>query len=210
MRGFAAELAAAGDEPVLVRGEGAAFSAGLDLDALDRGALHELLAVMDEAAGALFLHPGPTVACINGHAVAGGCLLALCCDHRVAQDDPGLRVGMTGLALGLLYPPIVLEILRYRLPSHTLDRVLLGAERFSAREALELGLVDEVAPNPLESARARLGRLASYPRGSYAQTKRLLREGALRLDRAERERRLEETARAWDPDSIRARLRRGL
>jgi enoyl-CoA hydratase/carnithine racemase len=204
LRRFAAELEEAGDEPVLVRGDGDAFSAGLDLDALG-GDLRELLDATEEAAGALFLHPGPTVACINGHAIAGGCLLALACDHRVLKDDPSVRVGMTALALGLVYPPLVLEVLRYRLPSHALDRVLLGAERFAPNDALALGLVDELAADPLAVARERLTRLASHPRAAYAHTKRALRQHAIAVDEAERQFLLDAAAQAWDPVAARAR-----
>ena len=162
---------------------------------------------MEEAASALFLHPAPTVACINGHAIAGGCLLALACDHRVLSDRADVKVGMTALALGLVYPPIVLEVLRYRVPSASLERVLLGAERFGPSEALALGLVDELATDPLAIARARLQRLADHPRAAYAHTKRALRAGAIAMDPAERRLRLEEATRAWDPEAVRARLR---
>lgn len=207
LRRFAAELEEAGDEPVLIRGEGRAFSAGLDLSALGDDVL-PLLDAIDEAAGALFLHPGPTVACINGHAIAGGCLLALACDHRVADADPKLRMGMTALSLGLVYPPIALAILRYRLPSHTIERVLLGAERFGPEEALALGVVDEVASDPLTVARERLARLADHPRAAYTHTKRALRQRAVAIDETERQYLLDEAARAWDPDAVRARMKR--
>lgn len=204
LRRFAAELEEAGDEPVLVRGEGTAFSAGLDLDALG-GDLRELLDATEEAAGALFLHPGPTVACVNGHAIAGGCLLALACDHRVVARDPSLRMGMTALSLGLVYPPIVLEILRYRLPNHALDRVLLGADRFDPERALALGLVDEVADDVEAVARERLRRLADHPRAAYGHVKRALRQRAIAVDETERQFLLDAAAQAWDPEALRRR-----
>lgn len=207
LRRLAGELEEAGDAPILIRGEGRAFSAGLDLDALG-GDLVAVLDAMEEAAGALFLHPAPTVACVNGHAIAGGCLLALACDHRVAADDETVHIGMTALALGLVYPPLVLEILRYRLPSHTMERVLLGADRFTPREALALGLVDELAPDPLAAARDRLATLANHPRAAYAHTKRALRQRAVAMDETERQYLLEQAASAWSPEAIRARLKR--
>lgn len=206
LRLFIDALDEAGDDALLIRGEGSAFSAGLDLDALE-GNVQELLGLMEEAAGRLFLHPGPTVACVNGHAIAGGCLLALACDHRVLSDASGVKVGMTALGLGLVYPPVVLAVLRYRVPAHSLERVLLGADRFGPPEALSLGLVDELAADPLTVARARLERLASHPRAAYAYTKRALRAPALAIDEAERQLRLEEATRAWSPDEVRARRR---
>ncbi len=207
LKAFTDEVRAAKDEPLLIRGEGEAFSAGLDLDALS-GDLRELLEAMEASAAALFLHPAPTVACVNGHAIAGGCLLAIACDHRVVADTPKLRMGMTALSLGLSYPPIVLGILRHRLPPHTIERVLLGASRFGPEEAVSLGVVDELTANPLAVARARLTQLAEHPRAAYARTKRALREPAIAMDEAERQRLVEETVRAWDPEAVRARLRR--
>lgn len=207
LRRFVDELDEAGDEPILIRGEGNAFSAGLDLDALESD-VQDLLGAMEEAAGRLFLHPGPAVACINGHAIAGGCLIALACDHRVLADAPEVRVGMSALSLGLVYPPIVLEVLRHALPPRSLERVLLGAERFGPREALSLGLVDELATDPLTVARERLERLASHPRAAYTYTKRALRTPALVMDEADRQLRLEEAARAWNPEAIRVRRRK--
>lgn len=201
------DIASAGDEPLLIRGEGRAFSAGLDLDALS-GDLRALIDAMERSAAALFLHPAPTVACVNGHAIAGGCLLAIACDHRVVGSDPSIRLGMTALSLGLVYPPIVLAILRHRLPPHTIERVLLGADRFGPEDALALGVVDEIASDPSTVARERLARLADHPRAAYAQTKRALRQHALAIDERERQLLLEETASSWDPDAVRARLRR--
>ncbi len=206
LRAFIDELAQAGDEPLLLYGQGSAFSAGLDLDALG-GDLVELLEAMENAVRALFLHPAPTVACINGHAVAGGCLLAIACDHRVVSSDPELRMGMTAVALGLVYPPIVLEVLRHRLPSHTVERVLLGAKRFGPAEALSLGVVDEIADDVFAVARERLQELAAHPRAPYAYTKRALRQHALAMDATERQLRLDEAARAWNPEAVRARRR---
>lgn len=205
---FVAELKDAQDDAILIRGEGNAFSAGLDLDALASGALRPMLDAMEDTIRSLFLHPAPTVACVNGHAIAGGCLLAIACDHRVVADDTKLRMGMTAVSLGLVYPPTVLEVLRYRLPAHALDRVLLGAERFSPTEALALGMVDEIAGDVHAIARERLARLESFPREPYAHTKRALRRRALLIDDAERRALVEEAAHAWDPEVVRSRMKR--
>jgi enoyl-CoA hydratase len=198
---FREELASARDEAILIRGEGTAFSAGLDLDALS-GSLGSMLDAMEDVIRSLFLHPAPTVACVNGHAIAGGCLLAIACDYRVVSSDPKLKMGMTAVSIGLVYPPTVLEVLRYRLPSHALDRVLLCAERFSPSQALALGMVDEIADDVHAVARAHGARLEAFPREPYAHTKRALRRRAISMDEAERRALLEEAAHAWDPSRL--------
>lgn len=188
-----AKLDAAGEEPILVTGEGVAFSAGLDLVELstsDGEGVATLLAVMGRVCNKLFVHPAPTLALVNGHAVAGGCLLAQCCDLRIATNHPKARIGMTGLALGLTYPPFVFEIFRKRVPAHHLETIMLGAKRYAPPDALRLGLIDEVfephevRARALESFEERL----ALPRQAYANNKLLFRSTEkLRSDFFERE-----------------------
>lgn len=83
-----AELRAANGRPVFVTGAAGAFPAGLNLRevaALDRAGMARFLGLLDDLVDALYAYAGPKVACINGH--AGGCVVALCCDYRVAVDD---------------------------------------------------------------------------------------------------------------------------
>lgn len=187
------DLDAANDEPILITGDGNAFSAGLDLDALAAATVDstsELLLRLERIVQKLFLHPAPTLALVNGHAVAGGCLLVQCCDLRIGADVPTLRIGMTGVAIGLVYPPFVTAVFRQRVPVPHVETVLLGAERYAPQAAMALGLLDAVAPAHTlrEIARTKLEARAKLPALSYAETKRALREPALASCHAERER----------------------
>ena len=83
------DLYAAKGEPLLVRGEGPCFSAGLNLKeiaTLDADQMEKFLALLDTLVVGLLEHAGPVVACINGHAIAGGCVIALACDLRVCTS----------------------------------------------------------------------------------------------------------------------------
>lgn len=185
MEDVIAQLSRAGDRPVLVTGAGGAFSAGLNLKevaALDAVGMECFLGLLDRMIDALFSYPGPTVACVNGHAIAGGCVVALCCDLRIAVDDPGVRIGLNEVALGLEFPPKILRLAEHRLPRHTIARVLLEAGLYPPREACALGLVDTVAADAADTAAAALARLAAHPRAVYAATKATTRRGALALD----------------------------
>ena len=108
MESVIARLRDAAGEPVLVTGAGDAFSAGLNLKevaALDRHAGERFLGVLEDMVEALFTYPGPMVAAVNGHAIAGGCVVALAAEHRVLASAPQIRIGMNEVALGLEYPP---------------------------------------------------------------------------------------------------------
>ena len=174
--------------PLLLRGAGKAFSAGLDLDAVIADGPAEISAAIEAAAEALFLHPAPTVAAIDGHAIAGGCLIAQCCDVRVIGRDERIKMGMPGVALGINYPPMLLAILRYRVPAGALEQVLLGADNHPPQTALTLGLVDELVDDAVSEGTRRLAHLASLPEAAYAETKRALRQPVATISLQDRER----------------------
>jgi enoyl-CoA hydratase len=135
--------------PVVLTGNGRVFSAGVDLRrvlAEDADYAAALLAALSAGFQAVFDHPGPTVAAIDGSAIAGGCMFALACDVRFMS---GGRIGLTELAVGVPFPVAGLEIARYVL-GDAARRVILRGESFDPQEALELGLIDEhVAPEAL-------------------------------------------------------------
>ena len=198
LRSLGEALEASPNDPILLYGEGDAFSAGLDLRALSDVDPSELTAVLERMLRLLFLHPAPVVAAVNGHAVAGGCLVAQACDLRIGKSDPSIKIGMTGVAIGIHYPPAVMRVLQHRLPKRSIEQVILGAERHAPERALALGLLDELADDPIATGRERLARLAKLPRAAYASAKLALRAHALREDPDERRRYEEATSGAWD------------
>jgi enoyl-CoA hydratase/carnithine racemase len=204
------DIDAAGTEPILITGEGGAFSAGLDLDALTAATpktIFELLRRLERIVQKLFLHPAPTLALVNGHAVAGGCLLVQCCDLRIATNDPSTRIGMTGVAIGLIYPPFVTAVFKQKVPTPHVETVLLGAERYAPDSALALGLLDAIAPVDTlrDFARTKLEARAKLPAHAYAATKRALREHALASCSTERERFERDVLPSWTHALLRTR-----
>jgi enoyl-CoA hydratase/carnithine racemase len=175
-----AQLQAAGGEPLLVRGADGtgAFSAGLDLrevTSLSPGQMGEFIRLLENVFTTLYLHPAPTVALVNGHAIAGGCVLALCCDHRIAPPDASLKIGLNETAIGVVFPPRTLAIVRSRLPPRYQDELLLGGGLYAPEPAKSRGLIDEIAENALDAAQKKLAALAANPRAAYTMVKRDLR-----------------------------------
>jgi len=212
MRRLLDALRSAAGAPLLLRGAGDAFCAGLNLRemaGLDAAGMRGFLALLEEMVQALYQYPGPTVAAVNGHAIAGGCVLALGCDWRVMSAAPGARVGLNEVAIGARFPPFTWAMVRARVPAASLERVVLGAQLVDPRSALGLGLVDEIADDPLAVARERLAVLAGHPREAYAVAKRGIRgalaPGAEALARWERE-----DLAAWTAPEFRALIERQL
>lgn len=203
------EIRKAGTRAVLVRGAGDSFSAGLDLKevadlATSASAMLGFLHELEKTMVAWYSHPAPVVACVNGHAIAGGCVLALCCDIRIAQSSAKTKIGLNEVALGVEFPPHTLQICRDRVPPRSRERVFLAAELFDVPTALAQGLVDEVSEDALARARQRANELADLPRRAYAVTKRAIR--ASLVSPAEQDRQLREALDAWTSEDVRARI----
>ena len=189
MRSVLQQIGRAAGRPLLVVGAGDTFSAGLNLKevaAADTASMAAYLGLLDDLVDALFDHPAPVAAAVNGHAIAGGCVVALCADFRVALDDPLVRIGLNEVALGLEFPPKILRLARHRLAPPAQQRVLLEAGLYDPRTALGLGFVDEVSRDPVASARAWLDGVVRHPAEIFAATKRSLRGGVLALADADR------------------------
>jgi enoyl-CoA hydratase len=208
MRFLLEQIGQAGGRPILLTGTGDAFSAGLDLTeiaSLDATGMESYLRLLDTLMATLFAYPAPTVAHVNGHAIAGGCILALCCDHRVAPDVPSMRIGLNEVALGLRFPPKLLTIVRRRVAPPAIERVVLGADLFDPRAALGLGLLDEIEDDARAAAERHLSMLESYPAIAYAAAKSELR-GALEVSVGEDQRFMEEVLPSWTTADLKTRV----
>lgn len=206
-----AELDAAGGEPVRLTGAGDAFCAGLDLKevaSLDAGAMQGFLEKLERVCAKLFDYPGPTVAWVNGHAIAGGAILALCCDVRVASNVAKARIGLNEVAIGLRFPPGILRIVRARLAPAQAAEAILGAALHDPQNARRVGLVDEVVALVEADAhtRHRLEALAAHPSAAYAASKQDLGRGVTSVPDAERKRFLDEVLPTWTDEGTRTRI----
>ncbi|UCC73871.1 MAG: enoyl-CoA hydratase/isomerase family protein [Gemmatimonadota bacterium] len=142
---------------VVLTGSGSSFSAGLDLwRILDGGEpyVRRLLAAFRRGIARLFTFPRPVVAAVNGHAIAGGCVLASCCDYRIVAAGKG-KIGFPGLRVRMPYPALAVEILGFAAPLVQLEDLLYGGVLYSPSQARANGLVNEVVAPECLQARAR-------------------------------------------------------
>jgi enoyl-CoA hydratase len=179
-RALTARFAEVGDAPaVVLTGSGHIFSAGVDLIRLiDGGApyIREFLPALSEMLAAVFAHGKPVVAAINGHAIAGGCVLACAADRRLMARDAG-RIGVTELLVGVPFPPAAMEIMRCAAAPQYFEDLLFSGATFAPPEAAARGLVhDIVDPHALmERAVAGAKSLAALSPPAFALTKRQTR-----------------------------------
>ena len=168
---------------VVLTGEGSSFSAGVDLFRLVDGGVKyitEFWPLLLECFLKVFTFPKPVVAAVNGHAIAGGCVLACACDYRVMSKGPGV-IGVPELLVGVPFPSLPLEIVRFAVPKRHLQKLVYTGKTCVAEEALDFGLIDaiEEPEKLLDSALAMAQRLAKIPADAFRITKQLLRQPAL-------------------------------
>jgi enoyl-CoA hydratase len=167
---------------VVLTGTGHIFSAGVDLLRLTEGGapyVRKFLPALRTMLATVFSHPAPVVAAINGHAIAGGCVLACAADRRVMARDGG-HIGVTELLVGVPFPPVALEIMRCATAPQLFAEAIFSGATFAPLEALARGWVHEVVePSALlERAVEAANALAALPPKAFALSKRQTRQPA--------------------------------
>jgi enoyl-CoA hydratase/carnithine racemase len=159
----------------------------------------------------LFTLPKPTVAAIAGHAIAGGCILALCCDYRIIANGRKL-MGLNEIKLGVSIPYPADCILRSMVGARRARDIVESGEFYPPEALLRLGMVDqvlplaEVLPEAIEKAKLQ----GSMPQGAY----RMIKGNRTEIVKAEIVARLEEKESyfmdCWFSDEARRRLREAM
>lgn len=170
------DVAGSGAGALVVTGAGRVFSAGVDLNRLVEGGAgytDQLIPALSAAFEAMFNYPGPTVAAVNGAAIAGGCVLACACDRRLISPDA--QIGASEVRVGVPFPVAALEVMRYACGDHA-EEVLLGGRTHRGPEAVASGLAHRVVADELiEAAVAEASDLGDIPADAYRHTKTQLR-----------------------------------
>jgi enoyl-CoA hydratase/carnithine racemase len=200
------DLRQRGANALVITGAGAVFSAGVDLfQVLDRGPAYidELITALSVAFEAVFSFPAPTVAAINGAAIAGGCVLACACDWRIIQVDA--PIGASELRVGVPFPAAALEVLNHACGDHA-QTVIFSGQLYRGADAVVHRLVDEtvdtdVVGRAIEAATDRL----TIPADCYRLAKAQLRRPTLdRIGAADDD---DEVRRIWSAPETAARIR---
>jgi enoyl-CoA hydratase len=198
-------------QAVILTGRGSIFSAGVDLiRALDGGPdyFKTFLPALHRLYETVFWFPKPVVAAINGHAVAGGCVLAAAADRRLMPGDGG-RIGVTELRVGLPFPSLAFEIMRHVSAPHRFAEIIFGAATYAASAARELGLVDEIveAAALMDEAARAARTLAALSPDAFALSKRHMRQSVADRLRAHGEQVDAAVQKHWTAPETFARIR---
>jgi len=120
----------------------------------------------------LFTFPRPTLAAISGHAIAGGCILALCCDYRLIAEGRKL-MGLNEIKLGLPVPYVADCILRNLVGLRHARAIMDSGDFYQPEVSLQMGLVDSILPPEelLPQSIEKVNLIGSYPENAFATIK---------------------------------------
>ncbi len=199
-----------GAHALVLSGSPGRFSAGLDVPhllTLDRSAMTDVWRSFYSTLRAIAASPIPIAAAVTGHAPAGGAVLCLFCDHRVMADGEFI-IGLNEVQVGLQLPPVIFLALRRLVGPRHAARLAIGGLLISPAEALNVGMVDDLAPADHVTGRALewCQAMLKVPRHSMLATRKQARADLVAFfDQADAE--LEQVMEMWWNPEAQAELR---
>jgi enoyl-CoA hydratase/carnithine racemase len=155
----------------------------------------------------IFLHPKPVVAMLNGHTIAGACMIATSCDYRVMVTGKA-RISLNEINFGSSVFAGAVEMLKLLVGNRNAESVLYSGAMYTAEEAHRMGLVDQVVSEAdLEDDAGKVAReYAARDPDAFRSIKGLLRRAAAeQMEKSERDS-IEEFVRIWYSEKTWARL----
>lgn len=196
---------------LVITGRGKFFSFGLDvpeLYSLSPENFAEFLRAFTHLYTTLFVYPKPVVAALNGHAIAGGCMIAIACDRRLMAEGKS-KIGLNEITFGSTVFAGSVEMLRACAGQRGAEEVLFTGAMFDPGRALGLGLIDAVHPAEdliqvaLEEART----MAARDQVAFGNMRKLLRGPIVRAMRDREAESIREFVEIWYSDTTRQQLK---
>jgi 3,2-trans-enoyl-CoA isomerase len=197
---------------LILTGEGSFFSFGFDVPELydyEKRDFTEFMFNFSDLLTNLFLFPKPVLAALNGHTIAGACILALACDYRLMAAEKA-KIALNEITFGSTLFSSAVEMLRFLVGSRNASTILYSGRMYSADEAVRLGLIDKAVERVdlLNSARSIAEDYMNTDAPAFRGIKHLLRQQAADYIKGIEKDSVREFVDIWYSESVRASLRK--
>jgi len=195
---------------VILTGEGSFFSFGFDVPefmAYPKSSFKSYVIHYSKLIKEIFMFPKPVIAALNGHCIAGGCVLALACDYRV-MVSPNAKIALNEMTFGSSLFSSAIETLQYAVGAKNSEKIVYSGKMYSAQEALSLDLIDEIVNEDqfLEVVSEVAQNFAGKDIAAFTSIKNMLKQETLnRIESRERET-ISEFVDIWYSKSTREQL----
>jgi len=191
-----------GGAAIVLTTNGNIFSAGLDVPSLlplGREGIVTLWRDLFTLMRNMIASPVPIVGALSGHSPAGGCVLAICCDHRIMATESRFRIGLNEVAVGLPMPDMIYQVLSYLVGRNQAARMCSTGELMDSEKALRIGLVDQLVPaeQVREAALDYAQELTRLPPVAMQTTRNQTRAELLSMAREPDEKTLQSVVDSW-------------
>ncbi|MFZ5979421.1 MAG: enoyl-CoA hydratase/isomerase family protein [Candidatus Zixiibacteriota bacterium] len=189
---------------IILTGQGKFFSFGFDIPEFLGRPREDFVLFLKKFTSLyayLYLYPKAVIAAVNGHAVAGGCMLATACDYRLMVTGRA-RISLNEVSFGATVFAGSIALLRRCVGDRSAEKMLLTGAMFSAEEALEMTLVDRVVAEAAlaDEALAAAQAYAANYNAAFIEVKKLLREKDLTQFGEPEEKSIETFLKIWYSD----------
>lgn len=186
---------------VVLTGKGKFFTFGFDIPEFISWSKEDFTRYLSDFTALytrLFEFPRPVVAALNGHTIAGGCMIALACDRRIMATGKG-KISLNEITFGASVFAGCVEMLKLVTGDRSAERILFSGAMYDAEEALELGLVDSICtPDDLQACALNEARTLTAGDGvAFESIKKLLRGPTARMMREREPASIREFADIW-------------
>lgn len=190
---------------VILTGKGSFFSFGFDVPeflSYSRDEFSDYLKNFTRLLSYIFMYPKPIVAALNGHTMAGGCMLSLACDQRIMAAGRG-KISLNEISFGSSVLAGSTEMLRACAGNANAQEILFSGAMYSAEQAKEMGLVDHVVQEQdlTELSEKIAGQLGKKPSAAFASIKLLLRKPVVQAFEEKEEDAIKEFVKIWYSDA---------
>ena len=195
---------------LVLRGEGSFFSFGFDVPELmeySKDDFHEFVSSFSQLIRRIFIYDKPVVAAVSGHCVAGGAVLALCCDYRIMLDGKP-KIALNELSFGSTVFSSIAQFLIYAVGNRNAERIIYSGNMYSAGDAKVISLVDEAADTGTFDTvvSETSSQFARNDLRAFSRIKKLLRQETLNVVERTEQESIADFVKMWYSDETRKKL----